>query len=351
MAQLYNPLSQLAYMPKLDLTPISDMVKEQQLQKQQKEEFDRLGVARDKLGVALGNMYPNDPMKGQLLSAMTDYNPQMAMNYIQNQQRAQSQGGMSAYQQQQISSAEKSRELKGRIIQNLEAQKNANDEQLPKLQAEYNSLVIEHDSIPFLSSDMRWKGSPSERMALEKAKEARNVAKESREEGAYTLTQAKGNQEVLFREVDNWQKTNKNAVENMDKLNKISVHIPQAKAGNPQAGKNLVAMMSRMGSNEALSDSELALMLSSNMEDKLKGMYEKFIKGGSSVTQADVENAIKLYNSLINEAKGNFDESLNFGVSRLKKRGIDNEEEARRLLVGSLEAPNAQGLGALKGVK
>ena len=96
-----------------------------------------------------------------------------------------------------------------------------------------------------------------------------------------------------------------------------------------------MAAVSRVGSPEALSDSELNIMLSGNVSEKADAWLEKYFKGGSTIGPQDVENAIAQLNSLRPDLLKNLNKSLDFGVKVLMKVNPNmSEDDARRRLGG-----------------
>lgn len=122
---------------------------------------------------------------------------------------------------------------------------------------------------------------------------ARAQSKEGREQ--------QGNVE---KAISTWRKNNI-VIENLSKLKNISSFAEQAKLGNAMAIKNLIASTSRLGSNEALSDSELQLMLSGDVGTQFDSLINKYLGTGTIFSAKDVNNAIKVLN---NYAVSNLDD-------------------------------------------
>jgi hypothetical protein len=121
--------------------------------------------------------------------------------------------------------------------------------------------------------------------------------------GEFGMKQGKFGQEkqkIADQDIAKWRANNV-AVANLLKLDNIASFAEQAKQGNPVAIKNLIAATSRLGSNEALSDSELQLMLSGNIGDKFDAVINRFVGTGTVFSSKDVNSAIKTLNSFANK--------------------------------------------------
>jgi hypothetical protein len=117
--------------------------------------------------------------------------------------------------------------------------------------------------------------------------------------GEFGMKQGKFGQEkqkIADQDIAKWR-TNNIPVANLQKLDNIASFAEEAKLGNPVAIKNLIAATSRLGSNEALSDSELQLMLSGNIGDKFDAVVNRFIGTGTVFSAKDVNSAIRTLNS------------------------------------------------------
>ncbi len=116
--------------------------------------------------------------------------------------------------------------------------------------------------------------------------------------------------------VKTWKADNKMIVDRAKTVPMLEGFIDEALAGNPVASKNLIAGVSRLGSNEALSDSELNIMLSGNISDQTNQMMEKLFGSGATVGKEDVKNAIATLKGL----KPKINSHLNWATVQ----GLDN---------------------------
>ena len=122
--------------------------------------------------------------------------------------------------------------------------------------------------------------------------DARAESKEGREQ-----------QGDVEKAIKTWR-TDNVIIQNLSKLENIASFAEEAKAGNPVAIKNLIAATSRLGSNEALSDSELQLMLTQNVGDQFDTLINRLVGTGTVFSAKDVNSAIKTLQSF---AKSNLE--------------------------------------------
>ena len=134
------------------------------------------------------------------------------------------------------------------------------------------------------------------------------LTEEARKQGKFGMDQSKfgqDKQKIADQDIDKWRSNNV-AVANLQKLDNIASFAEEAKLGNPVAIKNLIAATTRLGSNEALSDSELQLMLSGNIGDKFDAVVNRFIGTGTVFSAKDVNSAIKTLNSFAKKNLGKY---------------------------------------------
>lgn len=147
-----------------------------------------------------------------------------------------------------------------------------------------------------------------------------DLIEEDRRQGKYNIDQAKEGREQqgdVEGAVKDWRNNNI-VIGNLSKLKNIQSFANQAKQGNAMAIKNLIAATSRLGSNEALSDSELQLMLSGDIGTKFDSMINNFLGTGTIFSSKDVNNAIKLLND--------------YAVNNLKDIKVEASEKANDLI-------------------
>ena len=165
------------------------------------------------------------------------------------------------------------------------------------------------------------------------------LTEEARKQGKFGMDQGKfgqDKQKIADQDIDKWRSNNV-AIANLQKLDNIASFAEEAKRGNPVAIKNLIAATSRLGSNEALSDSELQLMLSGNIGDKFDAVVNRFIGTGTVFSAKDVNSAIKTLNSF---AKKNIEKYTELAeekaksINRQKKSSYTIKDIQDRLLEG-----------------
>jgi len=151
---------------------------------------------------------------------------------------------------------------------------------------------------------------------LAQTKDVRDQEKfaQSKEEFRYRVSE--DSEKDMQEAVKVWKADNKMIVDRAKTVPMLEGFIDEALAGNPVASKNLIAGVSRLGSNEALSDSELNIMLSGNISDQTNQMMEKLFGSGATVGKEDVKNAIATLRGL----KPKINSHLNWATVQ----GLDN---------------------------
>jgi len=331
---LYNPLPQLMNRPQgmQGLAMLGGALSNIQRQKQAQAQQQATGQA---LG-SLATYGMEDQEKAQALSQLAEANPQMFMQYQQMQNINSSRGRDTQYNEQELQYKQQLNQLERAIVQ-------ANDEDLESLFVQYDDIVSRHNSLPHMTEAKMWKGSPSQlmnkrkedqnlkRQGLELKKEQWGLDKQIKNLGLKT-----NQQDAIYKISDKWRSVNKTRLGTLETIKKIENFIPEAKKGNTTARKNLIASISRLGSDEALSDGELNIMLAQDIESKLEGFKEMFGDGNRKITSKDVENAIKLYNTVKEQSSQYLDDEISRGARRMSKYGVDDEAEVRSLLLGGL---------------
>jgi hypothetical protein len=219
-----------------------------------------------------------------------------------------------------------------------------NVEEIERLKRQYDSLVSRYN-IAAGNTGLYWgEGNTWDNQLTKDINQKLDVAKTELalrkgdidiEKGKLGLTESQ--QKLEQNLISEYQKTNKQTMDDYRALDKAFMFVEEARKGNPTAAKNLVAAVSRVGSPEALSDNELNIMLSGNVSEKADAWLEKYFKGGSTIGPQDVENAIAQLNSLRPDLLKNLNKSLDFGVKVLMQVNPSmSENDARRRLGGSL---------------
>ena len=173
------------------------------------------------------------------------------------------------------------------------------------------------------------------------------LTEEARKQGKFGMDQEKLGQErqqIADQDISKWRSENV-VVENLKKLDNISSFAEQAKQGNPVAIKNLIAATSRLGSNEALSDSELQLMLTGNVGDKLEATINRLVGTGTIFSAKDVDSAIKTLNSFANKNIKKYKE-----LSKKKAEAI-NRQKKSSYTINDIQERLWEGLPTSFGVK
>lgn len=125
--------------------------------------------------------------------------------------------------------------------------------------------------------------------------------------------------------------------------NKATDFIELALQGNPVASKNLMAATSRLASNEALSDTELTLVLSGNLKDVLDREWNKLAGTGAKIDLASVKAAAQQVQNLRSKWTSNLDKKLKKVTKRIAKANPKYTEEEVKNRVLMLVSEGEQG--------
>ena len=115
-----------------------------------------------------------------------------------------------------------------------------------------------------------------------------------------SLEQAKS----LDSAINNWKKDNTKELETIKNAHKLRVFAEEAGRGNPVAIKNLMAASSKLGSDEALSDKEMEILVAGDIDAKWQSLINKAFGTGSSFGPDDVRNAISMVNRAMAKIMG-----------------------------------------------
>lgn len=297
-----------------------NIAKQRQLQRQQ---------AADARALAMFGADGIQPgMESQFLQEATQASP--FVQGLANRQYGVEKG-LTAYQQQQVDATARRQQLRIELNNIVSQMATADEAQMPALEALYEEKVTEHNTLPFTASHQLWRGSPTEVRQMQAAKEMRTQKEFEMGQRKDELGLRSGEQALQTQAADQWLQVNKPIVDMANTIDKVSSFIGQAAEGNPIAVKNLIAATSRMGSNEALSDGELKIMLAGDISSTTQAWINKMFGEGSQIGPQDVRNAIATFNSVLGRYKPQFEQAVGYGV---KKYGLD-----RRDLVGQITMP------------
>jgi len=103
----------------------------------------------------------------------------------------------------------------------------------------------------------------------------------------------------------------------------------EAVRGNPVAAKNLLAALSRMGSDEVISDNELKILLSRDIAQTIQRTFGALVEGKGKIGVVDAINAIKALNDMLAAMKEDFESKKQSIISNAKdyseKQGIESD--------------------------
>ena len=276
---LYNPLPQLMNRPQgmQGLAMLGGALSNIQRQKQAQAQQQATGQA---LG-SLATYGMEDQEKAQALSQLAEANPQMFMQYQQMQGRGG--GQLSAYQQAQVDSKAKAKDLQLKIIDTVEKMRNSEGKEFEDLAYSYNNLVTEHDNLPFISGSDKWKGSPADRFAIDVAKEKRATAEAERkaEKFSVDLEKAKSDVQMASDRHEKEMKLKDAQIQKAYKDNRIYDSNAITKALNDRG-------LSYPESYDVRLDDSKAFINSGNVFGAVKTL-SNIIEPGLSVTEGEVQ--------------------------------------------------------------
>jgi len=165
------------------------------------------------------------------------------------------------------------------------------DEGFKEVKDTFDDLILEHDKLA-LKPSMKWNKKNS---TLDFVRATENEKRKA-EELALNKKKYKDMKYKDFR--NNLQKTTKPIVASYKNMQAIEAVFEGAKAGNPQDVKFVLAKLSRMGSDEALSTGEIAFGLDQSFWGALTNLENKVSGPGSIATTNDVNNMIDMYNEV-----------------------------------------------------
>ena len=121
---------------------------------------------------------------------------------------------------------------------------------------------------------------------------------------------------------ENWQKANKLDITNYQRL-KIAEGFEKDAPNNPQARLALLKILSRMSSDEALSDEELRNNLDQSTVNWFKSIGERAFTVGSKISSEDADNAVQVMTTLRNKLKPRMASSIQGSINSLKAYNKD----------------------------
>ena len=138
------------------------------------------------------------------------------------------------------------------------------------------------------------------------------------QEEKFGYTQAEDLEDDAKLAVKEWKSDNKDLLQRVKTIKILKGIQEQALAGNPTAIKNYIAGISRLGSNEALSDNELSIMLSGNVSEKFnKWLNEKF-GSGAVIGTKDAQNAKATLDAYDTKTKALLNTEIDSGLGLIK---------------------------------
>jgi len=149
--------------------------------------------------------------------------------------------------------------------------------------------------------------------------------------------QKEGRDQTAFKQktIDRFRKDWTSTIDVLKNIPKIRTFANQAKKGSQVGFQNLLKSVSRMGSNEALSDSERESLASGNIVDRLEAMFSRLGGTGVSASKKDVSNLLSLIDEMVprlmNQMQANYKEQQR---DLIADTGAGAQETKRRALKG-----------------
>ena len=177
---------------------------------------------------------------------------------------------------------------------------------------------------------------------------------EERRQGKYNIDVAKevrSKSEFTQKTIDGFQKDWVESIDVLRKIPSIREFATKAKEGSQVGFQNLLKTVSRMGSNEALSDSERSALKSGNVVDQLKAMFNRLGGGGVDASPKDIQNLLGLIDGMIPALQNQMATAFNDSKRYIMQDARISENEARGRIFAGIPTKWAPVYGAVSGVK
>ena len=216
-------------------------------------------------------------------------------------------------------------------------------EELKALIKQYDSMVLDYNYLAPEARDMWGTAQTYQSKLDDRINQKLKVAKGELDLETGKQALKKGEQSMQIAQegrydkvLSQWSKVNKKPIEIANTIQATKSFVGNAK-NNPVMAKNLLYSVSRLGSNEAVNDSELSIMVGGNLSDEARAWFDKKFGSGAKVPEKAVEDAIQTLNATESNWMPRFYKAVGAGVDRL--RGVDFEgtdEQAEEFLTGYL---------------
>ena len=218
-----------------------------------------------------------------------------------------------------------------------------NVEEIERLKRQYDSLVSRYN-IAAGNTGLYWgEGNTWDNQLTKDINQKLKVAKGELDLETGEQALKKGEQSMQIAQegrydkvLSQWSKVNKKPIEIANTIQAAKSFVGNAK-NNPVMAKNLLFAVSRLGSNEAVNESDLSIMVGGNLSDEARAWFDKKFGSGAKVPEKAVEDAIQTLNATEANWMPKFYKAVGAGVTRLK--GVDFEgtdEQAEEFLTGYL---------------
>ncbi len=164
------------------------------------------------------------------------------------------------------------------------------------------------------------------------------LTEEGRKQGKFGMDQEKlGMDKTEFKQktIDRFRKEWLASIDVLKNIPKIRTFANQAKKGSQVGFQNLLKSVSRMGSNEALSDSERSALKSGNLGDQFQAFFNRMFGSGVDASPKDVTALLALIDDMMPRLMGQMNANYQAEEGDLvADTGASRQEVRRRALKG-----------------
>ena len=180
------------------------------------------------------------------------------------------------------------------------------------------------------------------------------LTEEARKQGKFGMDQEKlGMDKTEFKQktIDRFRKEWVSTIDVLKNIPKIRTFANQAKKGSQVGFQNLLKSVSRMGSNEALSDSERDALKSGNLGDQFQAFFNRMFGSGVDASPKDVTALLALIDDMMPRLMGQAEANYKAEEADLVADTGANAQEVRRRALKGIPSKWAPVMGAVSGFK
>jgi hypothetical protein len=180
------------------------------------------------------------------------------------------------------------------------------------------------------------------------------LTEEARKQGKFGMDKEKlGMDKTEFKQktIDRFRKEWVSTIDVLKNIPKIRTFANQAKKGNQVGFQNLLKSVSRMGSNEALSDSERDALKSGNLGDQFQAFFNRMFGSGVDASPKDVTALLALIDDMMPRLMGQAEANYKAEEADLVADTGASAQEVRRRALKGIPTKWAPVMGAVSGFK